>query len=122
MARTVHRIQGVSKMHKNQFDLMPLRYAIDEAPRIDSLRSDVKTSTAMLDETEKLHGADRFSVVQSPRRHLPAYLARGIGLMTSANCAIASSRAKAHGAMQARGAELRRGMAAQFSIDQRFAE
>lgn len=28
----VHRIRGVSKMHKNQFDLMPLRCAIDEAP------------------------------------------------------------------------------------------
>ncbi len=88
----VHRIQGVSKMHKNQFDLMPLRYAIDEALRIDSLPSDVKTSIAMLDEAEKLHGADRFWVVQSPRRHLPAYLALGIGLMTSANCAIARRR------------------------------
>ncbi|WP_245473433.1 hypothetical protein [Bradyrhizobium zhanjiangense] len=107
-------------MRKNQFDLMPLRYAIDEALRIDSLPSDVETSIAMLDEAEKLHGADRFWVVQSPRRHLPAYLAQGIGLMTSANCAIASS--KAYGTVQARGAELRRGMAAQFSIDQRFAE
>jgi len=116
----VHRIQGVSKMHKNQFDLMPLRCAIDEAPRIDGLPSDVKTSTAMLDEAEKLHGADRFWLVESPRRHLTAYRAQGIGRMTSANHAIASSRAKARGAAQARGAELQRGMAAHFSVEQRF--
>ncbi|WP_245471261.1 NodY [Bradyrhizobium genosp. SA-3] len=79
----VHRIQGVSKMHKNQFDLMPLRCAIDEAPRIDGLPSDVKTSTAMLDEAEKRRGADRFWLVQSLRRHLPAYRAQGIGRVTT---------------------------------------
>ncbi len=118
----VHRIRGVSKMHKNQFDLMPLRCAIDEAPHIDGLPSDVETSTAMLDEAEDFRGADRFWLVQSPRRPFPADRAQGIGRMTSANHAIASSRAKAHGAVQARGAELRRGMAAHFSIDQPFAE
>ncbi|WP_245283356.1 hypothetical protein [Bradyrhizobium sp. WSM2793] len=109
-------------MHKNQFDLMPLRCAIDEAPHIDGLPSDVETSTAMLDEAEDFRGADRFWLVQSPRRPFPADRAQGIGRMTSANHAIASSRAKAHGAVQARGAELRRGMAAHFSIDQPFAE
>ncbi|UQR61297.1 hypothetical protein LRP30_30715 [Bradyrhizobium sp. C-145] len=118
----VHRIGGVSKMHKKKFGLMPLRYAIDEAPRIDSLPSDVITSTAMLDEAEKLRSADRFWMVQSPRWHLAAYRAQGIGRMTSANHAIVSSRAKARGAMQARGAGLRQGMAAHFSIDQRFGE
>ncbi|WP_456745074.1 hypothetical protein [Bradyrhizobium sp. USDA 4354] len=116
----VHRIQGVSKMYKNQCDLMPLRCAIDEAPRIDGMPSDVKTSTAMLAEAKKLRGADKFWLVQSPRRHRPAYRAQGIGRMTSANHAIASSRAKARGAVQARGAELRRGIAAHFSVDQRF--
>lgn len=34
----VHRIQGVSKMHKNQFDLIPLGCAIDETPRIKGLQ------------------------------------------------------------------------------------
>ncbi|WP_235885849.1 hypothetical protein [Bradyrhizobium niftali] len=82
-------------MYKNQCDLMPLGCAIDEAPRIEGLPADVKTSTEMLDEAEKLRGADRFWLVQSPRRHLPAYLAQGIVRMTSANHEIASSRAKA---------------------------
>lgn len=117
----VHRIQGASKMHKNQFDLMPLRCAIDEAPRIEGQPSDLKTSTAMLDEAEKLRGADRFWLVRSPRRLLPGYLAQGIGRMTSANHAIASSQAKANGALWARGAELQ-GMAAHFSDDQRFGD
>ncbi len=117
----VHRIQGVSKM-KNQCDLMPLGSAIDEAPRIEGLPADVKTSTEMLDEAEKLRAADRIWLVHSPHRHLPAYLARGIGRMTSANHEIASSRAKAHGAVQARSAALRGGMAAHFSIDQRFGD
>ncbi|WP_407114408.1 hypothetical protein [Bradyrhizobium sp. LMG 9283] len=116
----VHRIQGVSKMYKYQFDLMPLRCAIDEARRIDGVPSDVKTSTAMLDEAEELHGADRFWLVQSPRRHLPACLAQRLGRMTSANHAIASSRAKVRGAEQVRGAGLRRGMAVHFTVDQRF--
>lgn len=61
----------------------------------------------MLDDAAKLPGADMFWLVQSPRRHLPGYLAQGIGRVTSANHGIASSRAKAHGAVQA-------------SIDQRF--
>ncbi|WP_456840500.1 hypothetical protein [Bradyrhizobium sp. USDA 4486] len=103
-------------MHKNQCDLMPLGCAIDQAPRIESLPADVETSTAMLDEAEKLRGADRFWLVQSSRPHLPGYLAQVIGRMTSANHAIASSRAKARAP---RGAELR-SMAAHFSNDQRF--
>ncbi|WP_271585732.1 NodY [Bradyrhizobium sp. CCBAU 53415] len=119
----VHRIQGVSKMHKNQYDLMPLRCAIYEAPRIEGLPSDVKASTAMLDEAEKLRGgADRFWIVQSPRRHLPAYFAQDIGRMTSANHAIASSRAKAQGAVHSRSAALRRVKAAHFTVDQRFGD
>ncbi|SCB55345.1 NodY protein [Bradyrhizobium shewense] len=116
----VHRIQGVSKMYKDQYDLMPLGCAIDEARRIEGLPVDVKMSTAMLDEAEKHRGAERFWLVQSPRRHLPGYLAQRIGRMTSANHEIASSRAKVHGAVQARSAALRRVMAAHFSIDQRF--
>ncbi|MBB4423736.1 hypothetical protein GGD66_002280 [Bradyrhizobium sp. CIR48] len=96
----VHSIQGVSKMHMRQFDLMPLGCGVDEAPCIEGLPADVKTSTAMLDEAEKLRGADRFGLVQSPRRHLPGYLAQGIGRMTSANHEIASSRAKAHAAVR----------------------
>ncbi|WP_245162657.1 NodY [Bradyrhizobium vignae] len=110
----VHRIQGVSKMHKNQCDLMPVGCTIDEAPRIEGLPADVKTSTTMLDEAEKLRGADRFWLVQSPRRHLSGYLAQTIGRMTSANNVVACSRAKAR-----RVPELR-GMAAHFGIDQRF--
>ncbi|WP_342734067.1 hypothetical protein [Bradyrhizobium sp. B117] len=94
-------------MYKNQCDLMPLGCAIDEAPRIEGLPADVKTSTEMLDEAEKLRGADRIWLVQSPHRHLPAYLAQCIGRMTSASHEIASSRAKAPGAVQARSAALR---------------
>ncbi|QOZ11742.1 NodY [Bradyrhizobium sp. CCBAU 51765] len=103
----VHRIKGVSKMYKNQCDLMPLGCAIDEAPRIEGLPADAKTSTEMLDEAEMLRGADRIWLVQLPHRHLPAYLAQGIGRMTSASHEIASSRAKAPGAVQARSAALR---------------
>ncbi len=88
----VYRIQGVSKMHKKQCDLMPLRCAIDEAPHIEDRPSDVKASTAMLDEAKKLRATDRPSPVQSPRRHLSAYLAQGICRITSANHALASSR------------------------------
>ncbi|MCP3368729.1 hypothetical protein [Bradyrhizobium cajani] len=109
-------------MHKNPCDLMPLGCALDEAPRIEGLPADVKTSTEMLDEAEKLRGADRFWLAQSPRRHLPGYLAQGIGRMTSANHEIASSRVKAHGTVQARSAALRGVMAAHFSIDQRFGD
>ncbi|SFN83928.1 hypothetical protein SAMN05216573_12351 [Bradyrhizobium sp. Rc3b] len=77
----VHRIQGASKM-QNQFDLMPLGWAIDDARRIEGLPSEVRTSTVMLDGGGKLRGADRVWLVQSPRRHLPGYLAQGIGRMT----------------------------------------
>ncbi|WP_225142020.1 MULTISPECIES: hypothetical protein [unclassified Bradyrhizobium] len=109
-------------MDKNQCDLMAFRCAIDEAPRIEDLPSDVKASTAMLDEAAKLRGADRLSPVQSPRRHLSAYLAQGFGRIKSANHAISSSRAKAHGAVQARSAALRRVIAAHFTVDQRFGD
>jgi len=62
--------QGVSKMHENQLDLMPLGCALDEAPRIEGLLSDIQTSTAMRAEAEKRRGADRVWLVQSPRGHL----------------------------------------------------
>ncbi|MBH5372228.1 hypothetical protein [Bradyrhizobium glycinis] len=108
-------------MHKKQIDLMPLRRAI-EAPRIDSLTSDVKASTAARDVVEKFMPGDRFWVVQSPRRHLSTYLGRGIGRMTISNRGVASSETKAHRAVQECGAELRAGMARHFSIGQRVAE
>ncbi|SFQ06015.1 hypothetical protein SAMN05216330_11477 [Bradyrhizobium sp. Ghvi] len=118
----VHRIQGASQMHKKQFDVIPLRCALDSATRIDGPPSDVRTSTVMLGEAEKLRGGDRFRLVRSPLRHFPAYLAQDIGRMMSANHAIASSRAIAHGGVQARSAAFRRGMAAHFSVDQRIGE
>lgn len=39
----VQRIRGVPKMYKNEFDLVPLRCAIDEARGSMALRSEVKT-------------------------------------------------------------------------------
>ncbi len=114
IARLSTAFQGVSKMHENQLDLMPLGCALDEAPRIEGLPLDVKTSTAMRAEAEKLRGADRVWLVQSPRRHLPGYLARGIGRMTSPNHEIASSRAKPHGAVESRSAALSAGRGSAF--------
>ncbi|KYK45319.1 hypothetical protein A1D31_35105 [Bradyrhizobium liaoningense] len=102
----------MSKMHKNHFNPMSLRCAIDEASRIEGLPSDAKPSTAMLAQGEKSGDAGSVWPNQSPRRHLPAYRARSIGGKTSANHAIASSRAKANCAVQARSAEFGRGMAA----------
>ncbi|WP_342723684.1 hypothetical protein AAFG07_31830 [Bradyrhizobium sp. B097] len=75
----VHRIQGASKMHKTQVDLVPIGRARDEVSRIDGQPSDCTASIAILDEAEPLGGADRLWAIRSPRRHVPAYLGRGIG-------------------------------------------
>lgn len=73
----VHRIQGVSKMHKTQVDLVPIGRTLDEVSRIDGDPSDCTASIAILDEAESLHGVESFWAMKWPRRYVLARLGHG---------------------------------------------
>ncbi|MFK4535210.1 hypothetical protein ABIA00_003393 [Bradyrhizobium ottawaense] len=74
----VQCMRGVSKMYKSQYDLMPLRWAIDGACASMASPQTSKRRRAMRLQAQKLAGANSFWLVQPPRRHLPIHRARGI--------------------------------------------
>ncbi|MEY9181983.1 hypothetical protein ABIG06_003606 [Bradyrhizobium sp. USDA 326] len=89
----VQCIRGVSKMYESQFDLMPLRSAVDEGRASIACPQRSKRRTSKRQEAQKLFGADSIWPVESHRGHLPIYGTQGIGRMRSANRALAASRA-----------------------------
>ncbi len=79
MARLFIAIQGVSKMHRTEVELVPVACALDELARVDGRPPDAVASIVILDTAEPLHGADRLWAIQSPHWDVRAYVDHGIG-------------------------------------------
>lgn len=58
-------IQGASKMHRTEVDLVPVGCVLDELSRIDGLPRDATAPILILDEAEPLHAAGRLRAIQS---------------------------------------------------------
>ncbi len=72
-------IQGASKMHRTEVDLVPVGCVLDELSRIDGLPRDATAPIMILDEAERLHAADRLRAIQSLRWDVRACFDHGIG-------------------------------------------
>ncbi|MGY4158160.1 hypothetical protein ACVINW_004002 [Bradyrhizobium sp. USDA 4461] len=88
MARLSIAIQGVSKMHKTEVDLVPAGRALDELSRIDGQPSDTAAPIVILDAAEPLHRADRLWSIQPPHWDVRAYVDDGLAETTRVSCAI----------------------------------
>lgn len=82
-------------MHMTQVDLGPIGSACGEISFIDGAPSDRTASIAILDRTEPLDNAGRCRTIHAPRRHVWQISDMTLTGMTSADCTIASSLAKA---------------------------
>ncbi|WP_245315245.1 hypothetical protein [Bradyrhizobium yuanmingense] len=116
----VQRFWGVLKMYENQFDLMPLRCAIDETPRVDGLCPDVAMPASGATAGVKAPWC-RQALASPIASMVSSDMSRAwhIGRMTSAYHRREQRRAAR---VQAGGAELRQSMAVVFSTDRRLGE
>nr|AFM94325.1 NodK [Bradyrhizobium elkanii] len=90
MARLSIAIQGESKMHKTEVDLVPAACVLDELSRTDGQPSERVMPIAILGATELSQDADGVCTTRSPHWDVRAYVDHGIAGTTRASCAIVS--------------------------------
>ncbi|PDT73986.1 hypothetical protein CO675_27840 [Bradyrhizobium sp. C9] len=90
MARLSIAIQGGSKMHRTEVDLVLAACALDELSCIDGQPSETVMPIVTLGAAELPQDADRVWTTQSPHWDVRAYVDHGIAGTTRASCAIVS--------------------------------